>query len=730
MTRLVIVSNRLPVTIQKQGDVYVSSASSGGLATGLSALPESIEKIWIGWPGSHFSKTEETEVTNLLQKKGLIPVFLSENDIDTYYSGFCNRTIWPHFHYFTQYTSYKEEYWDAYVKINNRFAQILSNSIKPDDTVWIHDYQLMLLPGILRNSFPDLSIGFFLHIPFPSYEIFRTLPWRSDLLLGILGADQVGFHTYGYMRHFLSAAYRICGFEHHIGKVTTTNRVVNVDVFPMGIDYNKYAAVPSVSDLADETINIGNLGNGKKIIISLDRLDYTKGIPQRIQAFARFLDLHPEYIGLVTLVLVVIPSRSQVTQYRDLKKTLNTLVSEVNSTYGSFGWIPIHYLYRNLLHNELLALYQVADIALITPLRDGMNLVAKEYIASKNEIGKGVLILSEMTGAATELSDAILVNPHDTYDIVKAIKTALLMPDQEQALRLKNMQAGLKKYAVDYWAANFLKELDRHLHNRRQFHINKLEDSIKKVIFDSYQKSKKRLIILDYDGTLMPFHVDPLAVFPDHHLIDLLIRLAVDQNNKMVINSGRDKQTLEDWLGHLGIDLAAEHGVWLKDSTEWRRTPGLSNDWKNDVRAALENIVERTPGSFIEEKEFSIAWHYRQIDKDLGEKRLREFRDVLLYLTANTELHVLEGNKVVEVKHAGVTKGKATLNWLQMDDWDFILAIGDDKTDEDMFRVLPPEAFSVKIGMENSEAKYHLVNTLEVRDFLTQLSHLKDQKDS
>lgn len=730
MTRLVIVSNRLPVTIQKQGDLYVSSASSGGLATGLSALPDAIEKIWIGWPGSHFSGTEESEVTNLLQQEGLIPVFLSENDIDTYYSGFCNRTIWPHFHYFTQYTSYKEEYWNAYVKINNRFAQIISNCIKSDDTIWIHDYQLMLLPGILRNNFPDLSIGFFLHIPFPSYEIFRTLPWRSDLLLGMLGADQVGFHTYGYMRHFLSAAYRICGFEHHIGKITTTNRVVNVDVFPMGIDYNKYAAVPFVSDLADETINIGNLGNGKKIIISLDRLDYTKGIPQRIQAFARFLDLHPEYIGLVTLVLVVIPSRSQVTQYRDLKKTLNTLVSEVNSTYGSFGWIPIHYLYRNLLHNELLTLYQVADIALITPLRDGMNLVAKEYIASKNDIGKGVLILSEMTGAATELSDAILVNPHDTYDIVKAIKTALIMPEQEQAQRLKNMQAGLKKYAVDYWAANFLKELDRHLHNRRQFHINKLEESIKTVIFDAYQYSKKRLIILDYDGTLMPFHVDPLAVFPDTDLIDLLLRLNEDPNNRMVINSGRDKQTLEDWLGNFGIDLAAEHGVWLKDSTEWRRTPGLSSDWKNDVRAALENIVERTPGSFIEEKEFSIAWHYRQIDKDLGEKRLREFRDVLLYLTANTELHVLEGNKVVEVKHAGVTKGKATLNWLQMDNWDFILAIGDDKTDEDMFRVLPPEAFSVKIGMENSEAKYHLVNTLEVRDFLTQLSHLWNQKDN
>jgi len=730
MSRLVIVSNRLPVTIQKQGNEFVCSASSGGLATGLSALSSSIEKIWIGWPGFHFKKEEESNVLKLLHKDGLVPVFLSEKDIETYYSGFCNRTIWPHFHYFTQYTSYNEEYWDAYVKINHRFAEILATTIKSDDTVWIHDYQLMLLPAILRKNFPDLSIGFFLHIPFPSYEIFRTLPWRSDLLLGILGADQVGFHTYGYMRHFLSAAYRICGFEHHIGKITANNRVVNVDVFPMGIDYQKYAALPSVSETADETMNISNLAKGKKLIISLDRLDYTKGIPQRIQAFAKFLDLHPEYRGQVTLVLVVIPSRSQVTQYRDLKKTLNTLVSEVNSTYGSFGWIPIHYLYRNLLHTELLALYQVADIALITPLRDGMNLVAKEFIASKDIIGKGVLILSEMTGAATELSEAILVNPHDVYDIVSAIKNALNMPEAEQAFRLKNMQERLKKYAVDYWAANFLKEQDKHLHNRRQFHINKLEESIKEMIQLAYRNSHKRLIILDYDGTLMPFHVDPLAVFPDPHLVTLLTKLSSDDKNKIVINSGRDRQTMQEWLGDLNLDMAAEHGVWLKDSKNWRRTPGLSNDWKQDVRTALENIVERTPGSFIEEKEFSIAWHYRQIDKDLGEKRIREFRDVLLYLTANTELHVLEGNKVVEVKHAGVTKGKATLNWLQMADWDFILAIGDDKTDEDMFRVLPLNAFSVKIGMENSEAKYHLANTLEVRDFLSQLSNLSESGDN
>jgi trehalose 6-phosphate synthase/phosphatase len=726
MTRLVIVSNRLPVTIQKQGNDFIRSTSSGGLATGLSALSETIKKIWIGWPGFHFNKEEETEVVQLLSKDGLIPVFLSETDIETYYSGFCNRTIWPHFHYFTQYTSYDEVYWDAYVKINQRFADIIGETIHPDDSVWIHDYQLMLVPGMLRKKFPDLSIGFFLHIPFPSYEIFRTLPWRSALLTGMLGADQVGFHTYGYMRHFLSATYRICGYEHHIGKITANNRVVNVDVFPMGIDYQKYAALPTLSDRADETMNIGKLADGKKIIISLDRLDYTKGIPQRIQAFATFLDAHPEYRGQVTLVLVVIPSRSQVSQYRELKKTLNTLVSEVNSSYGSFGWIPIHYLYRNLSLAELLALYQVADIALITPLRDGMNLVAKEYIASKDSIGKGVLILSEMTGAATELTEAILVNPHDVYDIVDGIKKALDMPESEQASRLNNMQARLKKYAVDYWAANFLKEQEKHLHNRRQFHINKLDDAIKGILFNAYKNSRKRLIILDYDGTLMPFHVDPVAVFPDQNLIALLNLLLADPGNKIVINSGRDRQTMEDWLGFPGLNLAAEHGVWLKDSKKWRRTPGLSNDWKIDVRAALENIVERTPGSFIEEKEFSIAWHYRQIDKDLGEKRLREFRDVLLYLTANSELHVLEGNKVVEVKHAGVTKGKATLNWLQMADWDFILAIGDDKTDEDMFRVLPAEAFSIKIGMENSEAKYHLVNTLEVREFLNQLVHLRD----
>lgn len=730
MARLVIVSNRLPVTIQKQGNEFLCFPSSGGLATGLSALSSNIEKIWIGWPGFHFEKEEEPEVIKLLGSEGLFPVFLSEMDIETYYSGFCNRTIWPHFHYFTQYTSYNEENWNAYVNINQRFADKISSMVKPDDTVWIHDYQLMLLPAILRKNFPDLSIGFFLHIPFPSYEIFRTIPWRSELLSGILGADQVGFHTYGYMRHFLSAAYRICGFEHHIGKITVYNRVVNVDVFPMGIDYQKFAKSPSVSEIADETINIGNLANGKKLIISLDRLDYTKGIPQRIQAFAKFLDLHPEYRGKVTLVLVVIPSRSQVSQYRDLKKTLNTLVGEVNSTYGSFGWIPIYYLYRSLLHTELLTLYKVADIALITPLRDGMNLVAKEFIASKDTIGKGVLILSEMTGAATELTEAILVNPHDIYDIVGAIKNALTMPETEQALRLKNMQSRLKKYAVDYWAANFLKEQHKHLHNRRQFRINKLDDTVKEVIIDEYKMSRKRLIMLDYDGTLMPFHVDPLAVFPDRELIGLLAKLSSDTRNKIVINSGRDRQTMQEWLGYLGLDLAAEHGVWLKDSMDWRRTPGLVNDWKQDVRAALENIVERTPGSFIEEKEFSIAWHYRQIDKDLGEKRIREFRDVLLYLTANTELHVLEGNKVVEVKHAGVTKGKATLNWLQKADWDFILAIGDDKTDEDMFKVLPQDAFSVKIGMENSEAKYHLANTMEVRAFLSQLAYQPESAEN
>ena len=447
MGRLVIISNRLPVTIDKKDGALFFHPSAGGLATGLNSLKDHYERIWIGWPGTVPNSKEEAEgVEKNLEKDGLIPVFLTQNEIDAYYEGFSNKTIWPHFHYFTQFTNYDEDCWEAYKKVNNKFLQVLKKHLKPDDLVWVHDYQLMLLPGMVRAAYPNQSIGFFLHIPFPSFEIFRILPWREEILQGLMGADQIGFHTYGYMRHFLSAAYRILGIEQNFGKLAVENRIINVDVFPMGIEYDKYAFPEKLLDGINLASKVSNfLAKNRKLIISIDRLDYTKGIPQRLRAYREFLNRNPAFHDQVTLMLIVVPSRSNVDQYQELKSEVDTLVGQIDGEFRSFRWSPIQYYYRPFEFADLCALYKSADIAMITPLRDGMNLVAKEFVASKEESKQGVLILSEMAGAANELTDALLINPQDTNEMVVAIEKAIVMPLEEQKERLEKNAGPFKK---------------------------------------------------------------------------------------------------------------------------------------------------------------------------------------------------------------------------------------------------------------------------------------------
>ena len=694
--------------------------SAGGLATGLSSLDDSVEKIWIGWPGTaSLENKERKSIQSNLENDGLVPVFLTQENIENYYEGFCNKVIWPHFHYFTQYTTYnKDTYWQSYQEVNQLFQKAVVDNYQEGDLLWIQDYQLMLLPALIREAIPNASIGFFLHIPFPSYEIFRVLPWRKQLLDGVLGANLIGFHTYNYMRHFLSAAYRITGIEHNFGKMVINERLVNVDVFPMGIDYWKYAKHEITLDPRDEAFKIDRMARKKTIVLSIDRLDYTKGIPQRIRTFESFLEQYPAYIEKVTLVLVVVPSRSNVNQYKELKAEVDSLVGRINGMYGSYDWSPIQYFYRSLSFNALSTLYKVSQIAMITPLRDGMNLVAKEYIASKEESEQGVLILSEMAGASNELTEALIVNPHDSQNIVETLKMALEMNASEQRWRLKKMQEGLKKYNVKNWAESFIKNLMDLNKLQQNSEVHLLSSDTALPILEGYRNSQQRLIILDYDGTLMNFHNDPQTVVPDEELLSILDRLCADSRNKIVINTGRDRETIGRWLGHLPIEFAAEHGVWTKKGKKWVKNPGLRNKWKPDVKQVLESLVERTPGSFIEEKDYSLAWHYRRIDKDLGEKRIREFRDVLAYLTSNLDLQVLEGNKVIEIKNAGVSKGQATLSWSNAKAWDFIFAIGDDLTDEDTFKALPKEAFTVKVGATKSAARFNIGSVEHVRSLL------------
>lgn len=722
MPKTIIVSNRLPVNVTKENGNLLLKNSIGGLATGLGSIYKEANNLWIGWPGLHINQgIERIHVTEKLKDENMHPVFLTQKEIKNYYEGFSNETLWPIFHYFSQYSVYKKIYWESYVKVNQKFCEEVINFIEPGDTLWIHDYQLLLLPEMVRNKLPELSIGFFLHIPFPSYEMFRLLPWRRELLNGMLGSDLVGFHTYDDMRHFLSSVSRLAGYGYSTGQVNMPDRKVMVDSFPMGIDYKKYAeAAASPETIEREKRYRTSLGD-QQLVLSIDRLDYSKGLPQRLMAFERFLHEYPEFKEKVSLVMVVVPSRDRVSRYQELKEEVDLLVGRINGQFGRINWTPIHYFYRSLPLEALSGFYRMAHVALVTPMRDGMNLVCKEFIASKLN-KKGVLILSEMCGASKELSEAILINPNDINAMVQALYKALTMPEEEQIAHIEVMQKSLQRYNIHHWVNMFMERLGEIKTNQKSLATKYLDQKTIDIVRMKIEKAGKRLFFLDYDGTLIPFSDTPEKAIPDPELLKLLKDLTANEKNQVVIISGRDRKSLVSWLGHLNLDFIGEHGVWLKErGSDWRTITRLSGKWKSEIRSVLELYVDRTPGSFIEEKDYSLVWHHRKVETGLGELRTRELSSHLNYLSSNMNLQVLEGDMVVEIKSAQVNKGRAAHQWIEDFPSDYIIAIGDDWTDEDTFRAMPEDALTVKVGSTSSAAKYNLISPQEVRQFLKQL---------
>ncbi|MGB0523337.1 MAG: bifunctional alpha,alpha-trehalose-phosphate synthase (UDP-forming)/trehalose-phosphatase [Flammeovirgaceae bacterium] len=719
MQKTIIVSNRLPVTIKKDGDLLKFFPSAGGLATGLGSIYKSGNNIWLGWPGFHDFREEEKEnITLQLKADNMAPVFLTQKDVEDYYEGFSNRTIWPLYHYFTQYAIYEPALWDAYVRVNQKFCDELEKYADPDDIIWIHDYQLLLLPAMLREKLPNATIGFFQHIPFPSFEIFRLMPWREEILNGILGADLIGFHTYDDMRHFLSSINRIVGIGNTMGKIKVGNRLVAVDSFPMGIDYEKFENAVSSEATKQKIERYQRLLGREKIILSIDRLDYSKGIKQRILAFDTFLERYPQYLSKVSLILIVVPSRVQVDQYQQLKAELDELVGRINGKHSRMDWTPIHYFYRSFSFNALSALYSQADVALITPFRDGMNLVCKEYIASKPD-QKGVLILSEMAGSARELSEAILINPNDLNQIVEAMKKALEMPEEEQVAHNAEMQSKLKRYNIHRWVEVFMEQLANIKEQQAKMNAKLMKERHITRMLENYHAADKRVFFLDYDGTLRAFTKRPEQAKPDPELLEILEQLTANEKNKVVIISGRDRKSLDGWLGHLNVDMIAEHGVWSKkQGKEWKTIDNLDLSWKERIGPIVDLYVDRTPGSFIEEKDYSLAWHYRKADPDFGEMRARDLLSNLKYFISNMDLTIMEGNKVIEIKNRDVNKGKAARKWLGKNSYGFIFAIGDDVTDEDTFHAMPESAYTIKVGIVPSEATYNVKSTVEVRVLL------------
>ena len=718
MQKMIIVSNRLPVSILKTGGKIKVKRSVGGLATGLGSFYKDYKSVWIGWPGiaSERIRGEKTVIRELLDEENCAPVFLSQKDVEKYYYGFSNKTLWPLFHYFTQFVIYDDSFWKNYVSVNREFARAVLKVADKDDIIWVHDYQLMLLPMMLRKKLPDNPIGFFLHIPFPAFEVFRTLPWRKEIIEGLLGADLIGFHTYDYATYFLDSVRRLFGYESTLGKINFKDRIIKVDAFPMGIDYDKFANASKDPAVQKSVKSVRRTVGERKVILSVDRMDYTKGILQRLDAYDKFLDTYPQYKGKVTMILVAVPSRSHVEQYASLKKSVDEKVGAINGKHGMIDWTPIHYLYRSLPFNRLTALYLVADIAPITPLRDGMNLVAKEFVATKTD-GKGVLILSEMAGAAKELDGALIVNPNSDDELVAALKTAMDMPVKEQIERNRMMQERLKRYTVTHWAEDFIKVLHEVKETQKNYLSKELTKEVEEKIVSHFKSSKERLLLLDYDGTLIPFSSKPSYAKPDKRLIALLS--ALSEMGEVVIVSGRDKDTLERWFGKLNVGLIGEHGVWIKDDGEnWREIMPLENEWKASIRPILEYYVDRTPGSFIEEKPFSLVWHYRNVQKELAITRVGELKSVLANLAANLGVEMLDGNKVVEFKNVGINKGRAALHFINKKKWDFMLAAGDDVTDEDLFSVLPDYAYSIKVRRGISVAKYDVESYVQVRNLL------------
>jgi len=726
MSRLLIVANRLPITIQPSEHGVEVERSSGGLATGLRRPHEQSGGLWIGWSGAPDKLTPEQQeaLDRELAAQRLVGVPLSADQVTRYYEGFSNGVLWPLFHYLLDQVPLQGSDWDAYVEANQLFADVVAAQYRKDDLVWVHDYQLLLLPGLLRRRLPEARIGFFLHIPFPSEELFRTLPSRARLLEGILGADLVGFHTPAYLRHFATALTDILGLTVDIDRVQLPGREVRLGVFPMGVDSASFEALargPAVEAEAEALRGDGSV----RMLVGVDRLDYTKGIPRRLLAYERMLQAHPELKEKVRLVQVAVPSRTGVEAYQEFRSLVDELVGRINGSFGTARWVPVHYIFRSLSASDLVALYRAADVMLVTPLRDGMNLVAKEFLASRID-GDGVLVLSEFAGAAWELPEAVQVNPYDTEGTAEGFYRALTMDPDERRARLAPLRARVQAFDVHHWVSSFLDQLEGVSRPAvRTVSPAGDENALRAELSQALERTEELLLLLDYDGTLVPFTPTPELARPDAGLVALLRSLSARPDTEVHVVSGRSREVLEQWIGSLPLWLHAEHGFWSRPrgSRDWIPAAEVGGSWREPVLHILRDITARTPGSLIEVKAVAIAWHYRMADLETGARRANELRLHLNQMLSNQPVEILSGNRVLEIRPHGIHKGRIvpplTPERLART---AVIAIGDDRTDEDLFASLPPEAITVRVGPGPTRARFRLEGTAQVRGILQMLA--------
>ncbi len=731
--KLIIASNRLPFKIEKRNNAYEISLSSGGLVSALKSFIEHYkhlyEIVWVGCPDFNLEAWTANRHTFYKNDFEILPVFIhNKKEKSQYYNGFSNSTIWPLFHYFPSFAEFEEKDYEAYKKVNGLFAEEITKIAKPDDIIWVHDYHLMLLPAMIKRQLANAQIGFFLHIPFPSHEIYKLLPqvWREEILKSLLKSDLVGFQTKEYVNHFLFSISYFLGVENTEGKIFQNGHLCNVADYPISIDFNKFFDAYNSTAVKKGRKALTERYQDMQIIFSVDRLDYTKGVLNRLRAFEKLLEDHSHYKEKVVFILNVIPSRDVIRKYSQRKKMIEESIGRINGKYGSVGWQPIIYQYRHLSFAQLLTFYTSCHIAIVTPLRDGMNLVAKEFVASRAD-RKGVLILSEMAGAVNELEEAVIVNPTDINKLEESLIKALEMPLKDQTRRMMAMQETISENNIDNWLKRYMQDLDRIQNENKQLHANVLSFEVRDAILRNYKDAPKRLLLLDYDGTLTDFALSPEQAFPSNHLMALLKTLSEIRNNKVCIISGRKAEDLEKWFGHLDVILVAEHGCTYRSpfEKEWLQMANFDLSWKAKVNEILKKLVTRYPGSFVEDKIYSLAWHYRAIQANINDEVIIDVNKKLSAINHSSFFKVLQGSKVLEVKSAAMNKGLAAVKLLSSDSFDFVLAMGDDVTDEDMFEALDDQShITIKVGLDKSKARYNLIGINNVISFLDQLAFL------
>lgn len=721
MGKRVIVSNRLPVTVKKLDGELIYTQSNGGLATALSTFTTKRNSLWIGWPGlaeEDVTEQEKKAITIELKKRNCHPIFLTKKQLDLFYNGYSNGVLWPLFHDMEISHGDTEANWKEYVSVNKLYADTTIELSTAKDTIWVHDYQLMLVPERLRVVRPKSKVGFFLHIPFPaSKHLFKT-PYANKLLRGTLGADVVGMHTPSYVKHFLA-----CCTQAKIGrvgseKVLLPDRVVKVTDFPISIDYDAFSKATNTLEVAKEYRRLKWKFRGKKVILISDRMDPTKGLVERLKAYQTLLRENPGLHGKVVLAMIAMPSRGEIEVYKKLREDIENLVKEINAQFKTKDWKPIDARFDSFPFAQYAALYRRADVAFIAPIRDGMNLVAKEFIASATK-HDGVLVLSETAGAAEELKDAILVNPKRPKSLVEGLQKALTLPKSELRRRTANMERHIKHFDVDRWVDSFITTLEKPVTIPTTPRTKTLTPRVMVQLKKEFKAASKRLILLDYDGTLVPFAKHPGEAKPSKELLAFLKKITKEPRNDVVIVSGRDKEYLEAWFGKMPIGLAAEHGALFRRNggKNWHKTSSASLDWQSEILDLFNYYSDITPGAFTEQKNWAIVWHYRNASPFFAQKHLVALKRLTKPVVKEFNLTFKEGDKVIEILPTEINKGRIAQEWL-IKDHDFVLCIGDDATDEDMFKSVPPVAWSIKVGRGITSAAYRIPSQSVVIDTL------------